>query len=84
MFFLTKFVKTLSFRADFLRGQRPKRLRYLRRLGGVSRRHRFEMISNFVVKREGWHKISRLAGRARRRGQQFVREMQAKFDCVVF
>jgi hypothetical protein len=40
------------------------------------------MISNFVVKREGWHKISRLAGRARRRGQQFVRNMQAKFGLL--
>ena len=25
----------------------------MRRLGGVSRRHRFEMISNFLVKRNG-------------------------------
>jgi len=40
------------------------------------------MISNFLVKREGWHKISWLAGRAANRGQQFVRHMQAKFGLL--
>ena len=59
-------------------------LRIMRRLGGVSRRHRFEMISNFLVKREGWHEFGQIAGGAPIRGQQFVRKIQAKFDGVVF
>ncbi|OGM56810.1 hypothetical protein A3A50_03765 [Candidatus Woesebacteria bacterium RIFCSPLOWO2_01_FULL_38_20] len=50
----------------------------MRRLGGVSRRHRFEMISNLLVKREGWHEFGRIDGRAPIRGQQFVRKIQAK------
>jgi len=40
------------------------------------------MISNLLVKREGWHEFGGLAGRARTRGQQFVREIQAKFDLL--
>jgi len=54
----------------------------MRRLGGGSRRHRFVMISNLLVKRKGWHKFGRMAGRAPIRGQQFVRKIQAKIDLL--
>jgi len=54
----------------------------MRRLGAVSRRHRFEMISNFLVKRKGWHKIAKLAGRAPIRGQQIVWKIQAEFGLL--
>jgi len=54
----------------------------MRRLGRGSRRHRFEMISNFLVKRKGWHEFARMAGRAPIRGQRFIRKIQAKFDLL--
>jgi hypothetical protein len=54
----------------------------MRRLGGGSRRHRFVMISNLLVKREGWHEFDRLAGRAPIRGQQFIRKIQEEFGLL--
>ena len=57
-------------------------LQIMRRLSGGSRRHRFEMISNLLVKRKGWHEFGRLAGRGGGRGQQIVRKIQAKFGLL--
>jgi len=56
----------------------------MRRLGGVSRRHRivFEIVSNFLVEREGWHKPGRKTGRAPIRGQQIVWKIQAEFGLL--
>jgi len=56
----------------------------MRRLGGVSRRHRivFEIVSNFLVEREGWHKLGRKTGRAPIRGQQIVWKIQAEFGLL--
>ena|SRR3989344_5481445 len=42
------------------------------------------IFATIMTESKGWHKISRCAGRAANRGQQFVRHMQAKFDGVVF
>jgi len=56
----------------------------MRRLGGVSRRHRivFEIVSNFLVEREGWHRLGRKTGRAPIRGQQIVWKIQAEFGLL--
>jgi len=56
----------------------------MRRLGGVSRRHHivFEIVSNFLVEREGWHRLGRKTGRAPIRGQQIVWKIQAEFGLL--
>jgi len=56
----------------------------MRRLGGVSRRHRivFEIVSNFLIEREGWHRLGRKTGRAPIRGQQIVWKIQAEFGLL--
>ena len=57
-------------------------LQIMRRLGGSSRRHRFVMISNFLVKRKGWDELGRKAGRGGGRGQQIVWKIQVKFGLL--
>jgi len=51
------------------------------RLGGGNR-HSFEVVSNLLVKREGWHKNRSGTGRAPIRGQQIVWKIQAEFGLL--
>jgi DNA invertase Pin-like site-specific DNA recombinase len=41
-----------------------------------------EIVSNFLVEREGWHKLGRKTGRAPIRGQQIVWKIQVEFGLL--
>jgi len=51
------------------------------RLGGGNR-HSFEVVSNLLVKRKGWHKNRSGTGRLATGGQQIVWKIQAEFGLL--
>ena len=75
---------TGGFRAELFARPKAEAISIMRRLGGISRRHRivFEIVSNFLVEREGWHGLGRKTGRAPIRGQQIVWKIQAEFGLL--
>ena len=72
----------MIFRADFFRGREAaeRRWRSEREAALAALPLRLKIISNFAVKREDSVRKLCGAGRARPRGQRFIRRPQGKFD----
>jgi len=85
LFLSSKFVKTLIFRADFLRSSTAAEpYNESAASGGAALHLILENTSNFLIEREDSVRWSRNAGRARTRGQRRKRRQQRKCDPVIF